>query len=503
MEAATKRGGTIAWRTHPHLYEINAWIWLEHLSQRLERKVTLGTVPDTEWDELQRLGFDLIWLMGVWERSPEARRIFQTDPAMFPQYDQALPGWTWNQVVGSPYAVRNYSPDPHIGSWAEIDLVREKLHQRKMALILDFVPNHTALDHPWVCAHPEYYIRGSQEDFRRAPDAFYLAQTRDGDLTAIARAKDPYFPPWKDTAQLNYFSPTLRTALLKEIALIQTHCDGVRCDMAMLILNDIFLGNWSRLLKGDFPPAQEFWTEAFNAAPGGLWLGEVYWGLERRLQEMGFQFTYDKSLYDMLRDNRAQDVRSHLSADLSYLSRMGHFLENHDEARSAAVFGAERLEAVGTLQATLPGLRFYHQGQLKGNRIHIPIALAAAAEEPVDPHTNAFYQRVLRLSNEPVYHAGEWKLLDAQPAGDASSDNLIAYRWRLGKIAKLVVVNLSGATAQGRIQLGDEISASERYIFADELHDVEYPRDGKYVASQGLYVRLDPFGAQWFNISPM
>jgi hypothetical protein len=503
MGTAAKHGGASAFRSHPHLYEINTWVWLEHLSQRLERNVTLGSVPDTEWDELQRLGFDLIWLMGVWERSPEARRIFQTDTALFSQYNQALPGWKWSQIVGSPYAVKTYHPDLQIGTWAEIDLVREKLHKRKMGLILDFVPNHTALDHPWVCTNPEYYVQASQEDFRRDPDAFYLARTHDGDFAAIARAKDPYFPPWKDSAQLNYFSPAMRAALLKEVALIRRHCDGVRCDMAMLVLNDIFFKNWSHLLADHSPPAQEFWTEVFNALRGGLWLGEVYWGMEKHLQEMGFQFTYDKSLYDMLRDNRAQDVRSHLSADFTYLSRMGHFLENHDEARSAAVFGAERLEAVGTLQATLPGLRFYHQGQLEGNRIHIPIALGAAAEEPVDPQINAFYQRVMRLSNEPVYHAGEWKLLDVQPAGDASSDNLIAYRWCLGKLAKLVVVNLSAATAEGRIQLGDEISASERYIFADELHDVEYPRDGEYVSSLGLFVRLDPFGAQWFNISPV
>ena len=501
MGTSAKLSGTFALRAHPHLYEINTWVWLEHLSQRLERKVTLGSIPDAEWNELRRLGFDLIWLMGVWERSPKSRRIFQTDPAMFPQFDQALPGWNWSQIVGSPYAVKSYSPDPHIGSWAEIDRVREKLHERKMGLVLDFVPDHTALDHPWVCAHPEYYVQGSQEDFRRDPNAFYLLQPRDGDFTAIARGKDPYFPPWKDSAQLNHFSSAMRAALLKDLALVQSHCDGLRCDMAMLILNDIFLKNWSHLLKGQSSPPRDFWTDAFQAMPDCVWLGDVYWGLEKRLQDMGFQFTYDKSLYDLLRDNRPQDFRAHLSADFYYLSRLGHFLENHDEARSAAVFGAERREAVGTLQATLPGLRFYHQGQLEGRKIHIPIALGAAAEEPVDLHTSAFYEKVLRLSNEPVYHAGEWKLVEVQPAGDSSFGNMIAHRWRLGKISKLIVVNLSGATAQGHIHLGDEISASNRYIFTDELHDVEYPRDGKYISSPGLFVRLGPFAAQWFKIS--
>ncbi len=151
-----------ALRPHPHLYEINTWAWLEKMSARAGRLIKLGDIPDGEWDALAHLGFNAIWLMGVWRRSPESRRIALADPSNTPQYDRALPGWKPEDVVGSPYAVAEYVPDPRIGTWDELDSVREKLHARGMALFLDFVGNHTALDHPWTRTHPEFYVQGAQ-----------------------------------------------------------------------------------------------------------------------------------------------------------------------------------------------------------------------------------------------------------------------------------------------------------------------------------------------------
>src|SRR5215469_9742406 len=65
-------------RPNPHLYEINTWQWLEELSVRLGREITLNEVPDSEWDALARLGFNIVWLVGVWRRSPESRRIIDS-----------------------------------------------------------------------------------------------------------------------------------------------------------------------------------------------------------------------------------------------------------------------------------------------------------------------------------------------------------------------------------------------------------------------------------------
>ena len=107
----------IALRPHPHLYEINTWVWLEQLSAKHGRAIHLGDVPDAEWDAIAKRGFDVVWLMGVWKRSPESRRITLEDPANFQRYDRALPGWKLDDVIGSPYAVTAYVPDPRIGNW--------------------------------------------------------------------------------------------------------------------------------------------------------------------------------------------------------------------------------------------------------------------------------------------------------------------------------------------------------------------------------------------------
>jgi alpha amylase-like protein len=489
-------------RSHPHLYEINTWAWLEELSAKLGRKIALRDVPDSEWDGFAALGFDFIWLMGLWERSPAGRRFFQTDPASFPSFDRALPGWKLSHIVGSPYSVRRYQPDPRIGSWADLDHAREKLRARHIGLILDFVSNHTAPDHPWTSAHPEYYVRGTQEDFHRDPSAFFLVDSA-GEPSILAYGRDPYFPPWRDVVQLNYFEPSARAAMLGELREIAKHCDGVRCDMAMLVFNNIFARTWSSLLATKKPPATEFWSEAIAAVPNFLWLAEVYWNCEDQCHDLGFQFTYDKGLYDALRDGQIGEIQERLRADIKAQSGAARFLENHDEARSAAVFGAAKREAVATLVATLPGMRFYHHGQLDGRKIQLPMPLGFAAPEPVDLETRAFYERLLKLTSESVFRTGQWKLLEANSAGDDTFRNLVVYQWLANDARKVVIVNLSSTVSQARIRFTEGISAARQYSFLDQLHDVRYPRDGSEISQQGLYIRLDAHRAHLFDVTPI
>ena len=488
-------------RPHPHLYEINTWAWLEDLSQRAGRRLSLADVPDSEWNRLAGLGFDLIWLMGVWERSPESRREFRGDAASFANFKKALPGATMEDVVGSPYSIRRYQPDPRIGDWAALDATRAKLNARGLRLLLDFVPNHVALDHPWILEYPEYFIQGSTDDFARDPSAYYRAETYSG-TRFIARAKDPYFPPWRDVAQLNHFHPPTRAALLDVLREIAKHCDGFRCDMAMLVLNDIFAKTWSDHLGGSAPPASEFWPDVRAALPDAILLAESYWGTERRLIDLGFDFAYDKPLYDALRADDPSKVRSCISGDFAYQSHLARFLENHDEERSAADFSSVELLAVATLIATLPGLRFYHQGQLEGRRIQLPIALSHAASEPADPAIENLYRQLLRISNEQVFHAGAWRRLDAEDIGDSTASNLIVYDWQTENCWKLIVVNLANAASQARIHPGDRIAAGRRYRFNDQLNQAVYLRDADELRGPGLYVRLDSFRAHLFEIAP-
>ena len=488
-------------RGHPDLYEINTWVWLERLSGRLGRRMTLADVPDGEWDALARLGFDAIWLMGVWQRSPISQRIMLEDPQNFPGYDAALPGWIASDVIGSPYSVRQYVPDARIGTWDALDRVREKLRRLGMALFLDFVGNHTAFDHPWTREHPEYYVRGTREQFERDSSAFYPIESPQGTYH-VARARDPYYPPWKDVAQLNHFHPGMRAAQLADLRTIAAHCDGVRCDMAMLHLSDIFGGIWSPLLDGAKPPEKEFWTEVRAAAPDLILLAEAYWGTEPRLLDLGFSFAYDKELYDAVRDRNVEGVRARMGANPDYQNRLARFLENHDEQRRLAVFGNERLQAVGTLMATLPGMRFYHQGELEGLRIHLPISLRIAAPEPRDPASEAFFRRILGITREDAFHAGRWSLLEAVPEGDDSAKNIVAYEWRSEESWKVIVVNLGDWASQARVRLGDRVSPGVRYDFRDQLDEEHYLRDGQELQAAGLFVRRDSGGAHLFDVTP-
>jgi hypothetical protein len=501
MPPAIELPKPFALRPHPHLYEINTWAWLEKLSARLARPIKLADVPDSEWDAIARLGFDIVWLMGVWKRSPESRRIKLANPTNVEEYDRALPGWKPDDVIGSPYAVAQYVPDPHIGSWDSLDAVRAKLRVRGIALFLDFVGNHTALDHPWTREHPEFYVQGTPEDFQKDPAGFCRIETPRG-IFFLALGRDPYFPPWDDVAQLNHFSPQMRAAQLADLRTIAGHCDGVRCDMAMLHLNDIFGKIWGHLLRGATAPDQEFWAKAHAAVPGLILLAEAYWGTEHRLLDLGFSFAYDKALYDAVRYIHMPDVHGGLATPIAYQSHLSRFLENHDEDRCASVFGNDRRASVGTLMGTLPGMRFYFQGELEGCALRLPITLRICADEPADPSSSAFFAKILRITKDAVFHSGEWNVLSVTPEGDDTAGNLVVYEWRSEKVWKVISINLAGSASQGRVHFDDRPLAAKEYVFYDELNDVRYVRTADELRSPGLFVRRERFDAHLFNVSP-
>jgi len=500
LELSTK----FSYRPHPHLYEINTWVWLEELSVRHDRCLSLSDVPNEEWDRLAALGFDFVYLMGVWRRSLIGRRMFRTDPRNFRNFDAALPGWKIRDVVGSPFSIQDYSPDPRISTAEGLSAVHNQLRRRGMGLILDFVPNHTGFDHRWIVEHPERYIQGSEEDFRNDPAAFYLVERdpengKNGQDLFIARGRDPYFPPWSDVAQLNYFNPDCRQGMIEVLKTIAQFCDGVRCDMAMLVTNEIFSRTWERFLHAWPAPKTEFWEEAIAAVPDLVWLAEVYWDLEWKMQQLGFQFTYDKRLYDRLREGSVNQVRAHLGADIAYQSKLARFLENHDDPRFAAVFPRQRIPSVVTLLSTLPGMRFYHHGQRDGLKTFVPMPLAKARPEPADEQIRRVYEQLLRFADAEVFHSGEWRLLEVRPAGDDTFQDLIAYRWRHGADNRLIVVNLGGRTAQGRVQQA-AVGASQICLFCDLLDGNEYLRERAEIDSNGLYVKLAPYQAHAFEV---
>jgi len=477
-----------SWPVRPVIYEINTWVWLNDLSQRNKRTITLGNVPLEEWDALASLDVDAVWLMGVWERSPEGIRIANENADLQADFRRALPDYTSADNVGSAYCVRRYSVDAHIGGTVGLAMARQMLAQRGLRLILDFVPNHVAPDHPWVFEHPEYFVQGTREDLERAPSEFFEAGG-----TVIANGRDPYFPPWPDVAQLNAFSPSLRQAVIETLNSIAEQCDGMRCDMAMLLINSIFERTWSGRVGG--PPPEEYWREVISAVrlqhPNVLFMAEAYWDLEWDLQQLGFDYCYDKRLYDRLEHDNVESVRLHLTAGLDYQDKLVRFIENHDEPCAAATFSPEKERAAAVTIMTLPGAKLLHEGQCEGRRVRPPVFLARRPVEPIDADLRAFYDKLLAAVKAAGLREGAWQLCARTGWPDNSRYlNLVAWCWEQGRERYLVVVNLSEYRSQGRVQMPWNDLSGRTWHLTDVLSGERFERDGDEMQSAGLYVDL-------------
>jgi glycosidase len=477
------------WPKNPVIYEINTWVWLHELKQKHHRSVTLGSVPVEEWDAVAAAEVEAVWLMGVWERSPIGTRISRTLPVLQAEYRKALPDYSPEDVVGSPYCVHRYVVDEHLGGPQGLAEARSELARREIRLILDFVPNHVAPDHPWVYEFPKYFIQGNGEDLIGVPNDFFVA---DGKIIACGR--DPYFPPWTDTAQVNAFHPGLRQAVIETVSSVADQCDGIRCDMAMLLISSIFEKTWGR--RAGPRPDTEFWSEVIGEVRRGhpefLFLAEAYWDLEWELQQQGFDYCYDKRLYDRLIYDSAENIRLHLTADLGYQNKLVRFVENHDEPRAAATFSPVKSRAAAVAIATLPGAKLFHQGQFEGRRIKLPVQLGRQPEEAVDEDLEAFYKGLLRGIHTPAFKEGEWSLCERSGWPDNPSYlNLVAWCWRKGEQRFLVVVNFSHIRSQGRIQLPWADLRGLTCLLVDVMSGERYERDGDEMLDQGLYVDLE------------
>src|SRR5262245_30645557 len=461
---------------YPSLYQINTRVWLTELSKSLGRPATLDDIPDSELDQLSERGFDWIWLLSVWQTGLVGQRVSRTNPEWRKEFHETLPDLRDEDIPGSGFAITGYQVSQSLGGDAALARVRERLRKRGLRLMLDFVPNHTGIDHPWVEDHPEYYIPGTELDLARAPQNYTWAKRQRGDIL-LAHGRDPYFSGWPDTIQLNYGNPALQEAMIGELTRIAGQCDGVRCDMAMLVLPDVFERTWG--LK-----APLFWPEATRRvrekAPGFRFMAEVYWGREWDIQQQGFDYAYDKTLYDRLRESHARPVREHLYAGLDYQSKLARFLENHDEPRAAATFGAGQHEAAAVITFLAPGLRFFHQGEFEGRLKRISPHLGRAPEEPVNERMQGFYERLLAVLRRREVREGKWKLLECTPAwsGNWTWDGFLACAWQ-GPGEERLLVSVNHAPNQGQCYVRLPFGGFDGdWRLEDQFSDAVYDRDG-------------------------
>jgi Alpha amylase, catalytic domain len=473
---------------YPSLYQINTRVWLRRLARERGRPVTLADIDAATIDDFARQGFDWIWLLSVWRTGPAGRAISRSNPAWRAEFESVLPDLAEDDICGSGFAITGYTARDELGGDAALSLFRTRLAERGIKLMLDFVPNHTAIDHPWVSIHPEYYVQGSEVLLAGAPQNYLRVETAQGPRI-LAHGRDPNYPGWPDTLQLDYANSDLQRAELDELKTVAGKCDGVRCDMAMLLLPDVFQRTW-----GLTP--EPFWPQATAAVrethPGFTFLAEVYWDLEWTLQQQGFDYCYDKRLYDRLRTGHAQVLREHLNAGLDYQDKLARFLENHDEPRAASTFAWPQHRAAAAIAFLSPGLRFFQQGESEGARIRVPAHLCRGPVEPIDAESSAFYDRLLLVLKETdAFRNGDWSQLQPLPAwpGNGSADGFVAYAWAGPHgLSHVVVVNYAGTSGQCYLVLPFAELRGRRLRLTDMIDDEIYERDGNDLTSRGLYI---------------
>lgn len=485
---------------YPSLYEINTRVWLRRFDQPSRPRATLADVPNTYWDALAARGINCVWLMGVWQVVETAVPRYCLTELLVREYRAALPDWAPEDTIGSPYAIDTYTVSASLGTQADLLAIRRALHERGMMLVLDFVPNHFHAESSLIDRLPALFLSASEEDLARDPSTFY--RTSSGRV--LAHGKDPYFAAWQDTAQVNYSHPAARQFMADTLLVLAELCDGVRCDMAMLPLLPVFRQTWGTVLPAVSGSEAEFWPAAIQAVkaqhPQFCFIAEVYWDKEWDLQQQGFDYTYDKRLCDRLLHSSPQSVKDHLLAEQGYQGRLVRFLENHDEARIASRLHARRAEAAALIAYTIPGMRFFYDGQWEGQRVRVPVQLGREPRETpcactrfgalapvgsigdgvlVCPCTKVFYERLLALLALPIFRSGIWALRHIYT--DVGS--LLAWEWVRGEDFALVFVNYGDDTAVGRFTFDPEDRCEGlRDAFSGHL----YPLD----SNRQLHLRL-------------
>jgi hypothetical protein len=485
------------WPDRPVIYEVNTAVWLGELSRSAGRRLTLADVGAADWDAVTPAGVDAVWLMGVWERSPAGLALAKANTDLQASFRAALPDLRDEDIIGSPYCVRRYVVDAAFGGPQALAAARGELAARDARLLLDYVPNHVAPDHPWMTSEPQLFIQGDDHDLRADPSGWVQVGGH-----VLAHGRDPYFPPWPDVVQLNAFSPALRDATTRTLAGIADQCDGIRCDMAMLMTNQVFARTWGG--RAGPEPVEEFWPAVIGELrthhPETVLVAEAYWDMEWVLQQQGFNFCYDKRLYDRIIGENASSVRDHLRADLGYQSRLLRFGENHDEPRIASRLPQDAERAAAVAVATLPGATMWHEGQFEGRRVRPPVFLARRPDEPLEEDLARWYRRLLATVAGHRVRQGAWRLLEATGWPDNQScRNLVAWSWGGddggddGGDRHVVVVNLSADPAQGRIPLGWADLPSRSWHLTDLLDGRVFEGNGVELAEPGPFVALEPW----------
>lgn len=472
------------------VYELNVRTWRTERSAELGRPATLDDLDHDFLDRLVEDGFTWLYLLGVWPTGPVSAGTSRQDAHLRYYLNSVLKDFRDEDICGSPYSVQAYRIAPELGGDDALAELRARAQSCGLSLMLDFVPNHIGLDHEWVTTNPEFCIQGDEWLLRQNPDAYIRLNGR-----IFAHGRDPFFAPWRSTIQLDYSNDKLQEAVIQAASSVAARCDGLRCDVAMLLLPDVFANTWKRQMK-------PFWRGCLDRVraehPGTIFMAEVYWNREYELQQAGFDFTYDKILYDRLLDGDAESIRAHLRATLDYQNHCVRFLENHEEQRAAAKFSdPAHHRAALLITGMVPGMLLLHYGQEDGRRLHSSLHGARRPPEEGSEEHRATYRELMHLLSEPARRDGQWKLLEPQ----SGASPFIACLWSMHLHHNLlVVVNASWHEASGTIDAGP--LAGRDCQIQEFGGGGAIQLDGQALRERGIELTLPAWGAKVFRVMP-
>jgi len=495
-----------AWMAEVVLIAKSIRVWMAQLGHRYRTEVaTLDDIPDAELEQLAACGFNALWLIGLWERSPASAKI------------KRLRGN--RDAAASAYALFDYRIAAELGGDAAFERFRQRCRRYGIRLCGDVVPNHFGLDSRWLRDHPERFVQTEHPPFPgysfTGPDlsghpdielviedgywdhsdaavVFRHRDRRSGRVRYIYHGNDGTHLPWNDTAQLDYLQPEVRKAMLELILQVAGRFDLIRFDAAMTLAKRHFRRLWypqpgggagvpSRALfamtdeafERAFP--QEFWRDVVDRlaaeAPDTLLLAEAFWMLEGYfVRELGMHRVYNSAFMNMLKQEEnaryRRVVRDTIACDRRILQRFVNFMNNPDEATAVEQFGkGDKYFAVAVLLATLPGLPLFGHGQVEGLREKYgmefvrPLLDEERDEGFFRHHQSQIFPLLRRrrlFSGADNFHLYDF-ITDT-----GCNENVFAFSNGYGVDRVLVVVNNSPQTTTGRIHLAVPEDTADR-----------------------------------------
>lgn len=385
----------------------NTLVWLDQLSKKYNRTIDrLDLIPDEELDILAQRGFNGLWLIGLWERSPASRTV--------------------KQICGNPdaassaYSLMDYSIAGELGGAESMARLKERCWNKGIRMACDMVPNHTGIDSNWMmdrpdyflsrqdCPYPNYSFNGVnlspnpaigvqiEDHYYDRTDAAVVFKREDyhtGDVRYIYHGNDGTSMPWNDTAQLNYLNPDVREVVMQTIVNVARQFPIIRFDAAMTLAKKHYQRLWfpepgsggdiptraeAGMTKPEFNQVfpQEFWREVVDRiaveAPDTLLLAEAFWMMEGYfVRTLGMHRVYNSAFMNMLKMEEngkfRQMIRNTVEFDPDILKRYVNFMSNPDEETAVRQFGkGDKYFGICTLMVTLPGLPMFAHGQIEG-----------------------------------------------------------------------------------------------------------------------------------------